>query len=141
MRKLFVSEELNLSPDKLKLMGDFINFCADRLPIENGFKIKIVSQREPHGITTTAAYKVSQNECTIYGGSRALVDVLRSIAHEMTHMMQDEQGLIVGPIQDAGGFHEDQANAKAGELIKLFAKSSPERRGIYERKRIRGRIL
>ena len=28
-------------------------------------------------------------------------------------MMQDEQGLITGPVQDAGGFHEDQANAKA----------------------------
>ena len=39
-------------------------------------------------------------------------------------------------IRDAGGFHEDQANAKAGELIKLFAKSSPERKMIYE-KRIR----
>ena len=58
--------------------------------------------------------------------------MMRSVAHEMTHMMQDEQGLITGPIQDAGGFHEDQANAKAGELIKLFAKSDPRRKAIYE---------
>ena len=41
---------------------------------------------------------------------------MRSIAHEMTHMMQDQMGLIVGPTRDAGGFHEDQANAKAGEI-------------------------
>ena len=51
----------------------------------------------------------------------------------MTHMMQDEMGLIGNvPIRDAGGFHEDQANAKAGELIKLFAKSKKHRKGIYE---------
>ena len=52
----------------------------------------------------------------------------------MTHMMQDQFGLIKGKIRDAGGFHEDQANSKAGEILKLFAKSSPERKMIYERK-------
>jgi hypothetical protein len=52
-------------------------------------------------------------------------------------MMQDEMGLIVGNIRDAGGFHEDQANARAGELIKRFAKSKEGRRAIYEnRKRL-----
>ena len=57
---------------------------------------------------------------------------MRSIAHEMTHMMQDQIGLINGPIRDAGGFHEDQANSRAGELLKLFAKSKDYRKSIYE---------
>ena len=39
--------------------------------------------------------------------------------------------MITGPVRDAGGFHEDHANAKAGELIKLYAKL-PGRRAIYE---------
>jgi hypothetical protein len=47
-------------------------------------------------------------------------------------MMQDELGLITGPIRDAGGFHEDQANSRAGELIKLFVKSKDDRKAIYE---------
>jgi hypothetical protein len=50
----------------------------------------------------------------------------------MTHMMQDQMGLLKGKIRDAGGFHEDQANAKAGEILKLFAKSNHERKSIYE---------
>ena len=50
----------------------------------------------------------------------------------MTHMMQDQMGLIVGPIRDAGGFHEDQANAKAGELLKLFVKENNLRDVLYE---------
>ncbi len=130
--KLYIDKNLNLDLNKANLIGEFCAFCADHLPINGNFKIYVVANRPSHGITTTAAYEVSNNICRIYGKNRALVDICRSIAHEMTHMMQDETGLLTGHIQDAGGFHEDQANAKAGELIKRFAKSKEERRAIYE---------
>lgn len=132
--KLYVDNYLNISPEKVKLMGEFCIFCAEKLPINGDFEVFITSKRGDNGITTTAAYEVNNNVCRIYGKNRALVDICRSIAHEMTHMMQDEQGLLHGHIQDAGGFHEDQANAKAGELIKRFAKSRDDRKLIYERK-------
>ena len=130
--KLFLSKDLNYDQKKADLASQFILFCAENLPIEGDFEVYVVTDREPHGITTTAVYEVGNNCCKIYGKNRAFADVLRSIAHEMTHMMQDEMGLINGPIRDAGGFHEDQANARAGELIKLFAKSKKGRRAIYE---------
>ena len=104
--------------------------------IEGDFNIYMVSQREPHNIATTALYEVGNNTCRVYCKKRAFVDCMRSIAHEMTHMMQDQMGILTGHIRDAGGFHEDQANAKAGELIKLFAKSRPHRKTIYENKTI-----
>jgi hypothetical protein len=107
-------------------------FCADSLPIEGDFSVFLTNSREQHGIATTALYEVGNNCCRVYCKNRALADVLRSVAHEMTHMMQDQMGLIRGPIRDAGGFHEDQANSKAGELIKLFAKNKPENKMIYE---------
>jgi hypothetical protein len=130
--KLYVDKALGLTPEKVRLAGEFTLFCADSLPIEDDFKVYLVSKREPHDINTTAVYEVNNNTCKIYSKNRALVDVLRSIAHEMTHMMQDELGLITGPIRDAGGFHEDQANSRAGELIKLFVKSKDDRKAIYE---------
>ena len=132
--KLYVDKKLNLSEEKIKLAGEFCLFCADNLPIENEFKIFMVADRKPHNIATTAVYEVGNNCCRIYCKNRALADCLRSIAHEMTHMMQDEMGLIKGKVRDAGGFHEDQANSKAGELIKLFAKSKKDRNAIYESK-------
>jgi len=135
MSKLSVSKDLSFSNDKnkIKLMAEFCNFCSEYLPIIDDFEIKVVSNREANNIGTTAAYHIGENKCVIYGKNRAFVDVLRSIAHEMTHMMQDELGLIgERPIRDAGGFHEDQANARAGELIKRFAKSSSDRKQIYE---------
>tara|TARA_Y100001970_G_C14022002_1_gene744032 strand:- start:211 stop:624 length:414 start_codon:yes stop_codon:yes gene_type:complete len=132
--KLYVGKNLDLNPEKIRLAGEFTLFCAEHLPIEGDFEVYLVANREPHGISTTASYEVGNNCCKIYARNRALVDVLRSIAHEMTHMYQDESGLIKGPVRDAGGFHEDHANSKAGELIKRFAKSKDHRRAIYERK-------
>ena len=130
--KLLIDKNLDLTPKHMQLAGEFTLFCAEHLPIKGDFKVYLVSNRDSHGISTTAVYEIGNNCCRIYAKNRALADVLRSVAHEMTHMMQDETGLINGPVQDAGGFHEDQANAKAGELIKLFAKSQDGRRAIYE---------
>jgi len=130
--KLYIGKNLGLTPEKIRLAGEFTLFCAEQLPIEGEFEVYLVSNREPHGISTTAAYEVGNNCCRIYAKNRALPDILRSVGHEMTHMMQDELGLINGPIRDAGGFHEDQANSKAGELLKLFAKSKEGRGAIYE---------
>ena len=130
--KLYIDNNLNIDNNKKILIGEFCLFCADKLPIIGDFNIKLVSEREPYGIATTAVYNVGENDCTIYGKNRALPDLLRSIAHEMTHMMQDQTGLIRGPIRDAGGFHEDQANARAGELLKRFVKGKKGREIIYE---------
>ena len=130
--KLYVNKDLNIDPRKINLISEFCAFCANKLPINGEFSIYVVADRPKHGISTTAAYEINKNTCRIYGKNRAIVDICRSIAHEMTHMMQDEMGLLKGHIQDAGGFHEDQANARAGELLKLFAKSKIHRKGIYE---------
>jgi hypothetical protein len=142
MKRLYISKKMNLSPKKVKLMGDFINFCVTKLPLESkDLEVHLVDNRKNNGVTTTAYYAPGKNLVVVYCKNRAVVDVLRSVAHELTHMMQDEQGMLVGKIQDAGGFHEDQANAKAGELIKLYAKSHPQRKAIYESLKLRKFIL
>lgn len=130
-RKLYICPKLDLDAEKTLLISDFINFCCEELPIRGGCKIHIVSDREANRISTTAVYMVGESDIRVYGKNRSLADVMRSVAHEMTHMMQDEQNLLHGNVRDAGGFHEDQANAKAGELLKLYAKK-PGRRKIYE---------
>tara|TARA_A100001515_G_scaffold96693_1_gene77642 strand:+ start:988 stop:1416 length:429 start_codon:yes stop_codon:yes gene_type:complete len=141
MSKLYVDSKLGVSPRQLQLISEFCVYCAEQLPIEREYKIYVITDRAAHNIATTAAYHVGDNICKVYGKNRALVDILRSIAHEMTHMMQDEKGLITGHVRDAGGFHEDQANARAGELIKLFAKSKKGRKEIYENLKKRIRLL
>ena len=131
-RKLFISPGLDNITTKGPMVGDFINFCSDFLPIKGDFQVYIIDDRDHWGISTTASYIRDRGIVLIYGKNRAIVDVLRSVAHELVHLMQDETDMLDGEIQDAGGPIEDEANAKAGEIIKLFAKSHPERRKIYE---------
>ena len=141
MRKLYISKNLGLDKNKMLMTGDFINFCANQLPLMGDFEVYIIDDRVKHHIITTASYTRGENIIKVYGKNRALVDILRSVAHELTHLRQDESDLLVGKIQDAGGPIEDEANAKAGEIIKLFAKSHPSRKRIYESLEIQSKIL
>ena len=53
--------------------------------------------------------------------NRALVDVMRSIGHELTHHKQFEDGKLKVKPPDIGGSIEDDANAMAGKLIKIYS--------------------
>ena len=102
--KLHIDKSLDLNNEQKQMAGDFCLFCAEHLPIEGDFEVYLVSERAPHNIQTTALYEVGNNICRVYCKGRAFADCMRSIAHEMTHMMQDEMGLLTGHIRDAGGF-------------------------------------
>ena len=125
-RKLYISEGLENYISNLDLISNFIDLCNTELSIDEScnYKIYFVDDREIHSIKTTAFYNPYDNTIKIYAKDRMIIDSLRSLAHEMTHMMQNEMGLITGPVKDEGGFHEDQANAKAGLIVKRFIKRS-----------------
>ena len=125
-RKLYISEGLKNYLNNLDLISKFIDLCNTELSIDEScnYKIYFVDDREKHSIKTTAFYNPHDNTIKIYAKDRMIIDALRSLAHEMTHMMQNEMGLITGPVKDEGGFHEDQANAKAGLIVKRFIKRS-----------------
>jgi len=110
-----------------KTVEDFIRFAKKEIGIKNLVKIKLIPKRE--GGITTAGY-FPNKEIVIRVSGRHLVDVLRSIAHELVHHKQMEDERIKGDEPDIGGPIEDEANAVAGQLIKKFAKAGNEH--IYE---------
>jgi hypothetical protein len=119
------------SSDK-KIIDDFVEFIKKELGIE--YDVNIILQNNKDGIKTTAVYRYQdegdenfeQSEIRVFVLDRALVDILRSIAHEMTHHRQNEDGDLKGKISNVGGPIEDDANATAGELIKKFGIQHPE---------------
>ena len=104
----------------------FTNFAMNELKMQKPIKVNLVKDREAHGLKTFAHYDPNTNECVAYTGDRSLADILRSIAHEMTHAAQFEKGKIQGPVQDIGGPIEDEANAMAGRLVKKFGYKNPD---------------
>jgi hypothetical protein len=121
---LDIDEDLNYDGLKLFVAKKFIDFCCLELKLDGGFSCKIVSDREKHKIKTTAYYDHSNNLVIVYGKNRMLGDVLRSVAHELTHRNQFMNDRITYPVQDVGGEIEDEANAKAGAIIKSFIKDN-----------------
>lgn len=111
-----------LNDDKKDKLNRFVKFVKDQLELETVPVISIQNHRKD--LKTTANYDYTKDEkiIKVCMKNRALVDVMRSIAHEMVHHKQFEQGRLKVQPPDIGGEIEDEANAKAGQYIKMFAK-------------------
>jgi hypothetical protein len=115
-----------LNDDNKEKLNSFVKFVKEQLEIKTVPTIKIQNNRE--GLKTTANYDYTKENkiIKVCSKGRALVDVLRSIAHEMVHHKQYEDGRLNGPQPpDIGGEIEDEANAKAGQYIKMYSKIDP----------------
>lgn len=120
LQKLLIDESLNLQQEDINNLTNFCKFCQAELKLDCDFTIKLVEDKAANNITTTAYFDAQNNCICVWGKSRNVLDICRSVAHEMVHMQQHQLGLITKPIKDIGGFHEDQANAKAGVIVKKF---------------------
>jgi hypothetical protein len=112
-----------LNDDNKKKLSDFVKFVKNELNLKDLPTISIQNHRE--GLKTTANYDYTKENkiIKVCSKNRALVDVMRSLAHELVHHKQWEDGrLNVNKPPDIGGDIEDEANAKAGQYIKMFSK-------------------
>ncbi len=108
------------------LIEKFIEFVYDNLGLTKNVKIKLTKVRGD--VQTTAYYDIVNHIIVVYCKNRAIVDVMRSLAHEMVHHLQNERGDLCGDEYEGsdGSVFENEANAKAGELIRIFGKQNPE---------------
>lgn len=112
---------VGMTDEKSKILKDFVNFTCSKLKMKEPVTVVIRNGRDEY-ITTTASYLPNENENHIRAGGRALVDICRSIGHELTHNRQRELGIFKPgeDVQNIGGKIEDEANSIAGILIKDF---------------------
>lgn len=130
--------ESQFDSSEKKTIDDFVDFVKKELNIKNDVEVKL--QNDKDGIKTTAVYKyedgnekeIENSEIRVFTLGRALVDVLRSIAHEFVHHMQNEKGDLEGKVSNVGGPIEDEANSVAGEMIKKYGLKDPEIYGDKE---------
>lgn len=110
-----------MTPEKVSIVKDFISFVCGKLKMSEPVHVFLRRGRDEF-IETTASYVPSSNTNHIRCGGRALVDILRSIAHELVHNRQREVGMFGEgeKVQNIGGHIEDQANSVAGIFIKDF---------------------
>tara|TARA_B100001287_G_scaffold75615_1_gene62818 strand:- start:18491 stop:19360 length:870 start_codon:yes stop_codon:yes gene_type:complete len=117
---------LELMEDKI---DDFVDFVSGDLELEDNFTVDITNDSDD--VETLASYDINNNEVTVLGKNRSLPDIIRSVAHELVHHKQNERGELTGRQEEGedGSPWEDEANAKAGELVRKYGRENPE---IYE---------
>jgi hypothetical protein len=129
--KTLLRERL-LTKDDLDIrdVADFVNFAKEYLGIDDDIKIVLAFEKTPD-IRTTAYYNNGEKRVKVYVKNRAIIDVCRSIAHELVHHKQNLEGRITNPEIDGadGSEIENEANAVAGVIIRKWGRIHPE---IYE---------
>jgi hypothetical protein len=111
-----------LSDKNKTKLDEFVKFVKKQLDLKSVPTIVIKSNRDDLKTTANYDYTKENKVVKVYGKNRALVDIMRSVAHELVHHKQFEQGRLEVQPPDIGGEIEDEANSKAGQYIKMYAK-------------------
>jgi hypothetical protein len=122
------AEEKALPTDE-EILRDFVAFCAKELKLNELPVIKL--RRDPQWSVvhkTFGRYVNDRKMLEVAWGQRHIMDVLRTVAHELTHRHQHERdGAKMGPdAGETGSPYENEANARAGVLMRDYARLHPE---------------
>jgi hypothetical protein len=66
------------------------------------------------------------NKLNVSIADRHVMDILRTVAHELVHYHQQEQQDLPPDAGETGSEYENEANARAGELMRNYGQAHPE---------------
>lgn len=106
---------------------DFLRFSCKNLDIDTLPEIKIITKHISNTESNSfAAYSPTNEMIMLYVKNRHILDILRSLCHELVHYKQDINGVLTDESGKTGSDHENEANAKAGQIMRLYGKQHPE---------------
>ena len=117
----------NESDNDKTTIQDFINFCINELELQKEINLRL--RRDPQWSArnkTFGRYNSTTNELEIGLNGRHIMDVLRTIAHELVHQKQNEVAPVPDDAGKDGSPYENEANAQAGVLMRKYGSSHPE---------------
>jgi hypothetical protein len=118
-------ESANVSNEDI--LKDFVNFCFQELDLERMPTVKL--RRDPQWSVvnrTFGRYIDDANTLEVAFGQRHIMDVLRTVAHELTHKHQHERAAVPDDAGETGSPYENEANARAGVLMRDYGRLHPE---------------
>ena len=124
-----INEAQELAPSNEDVLKDFIKFCVAELKIETMPAVKLRKDPQWSVVNKTfGRYNNDKHMLEVAWGHRHIMDILRTVAHELTHKHQHERdGERMGPdAGETGSPWENEANARAGILMRDYARLHPD---------------
>ena len=123
-------DEANDEPDFLEdnpIMKKFIQFATQKLKLQSVPKIEFsYDTEEAQEGHHTGRHSENDNSVWVYVANRNMVDIMRTVYHELTHVRQGELGMIKPGDSYPGSPIEMLADMTAGKEMKIFGKAHPE---------------
>jgi hypothetical protein len=118
----------NINTDQLKkILHRFYSSCVSKLQLENPPRLRLETTPEwSQENGSFGQYDSETNTLILATSGRHVLDILRTMAHEMTHRQQDEREPLPTDAGSTGSPWEDQANAMAGRIMRDWAEEQPE---------------
>ena len=126
-----VRELLNESlqkKDTYPILLDFIRFAAKDLELNSLPKFDFVfDSKESMERRSFGGYMPGEEHITITVKNRHIMDVCRTLAHELEHYSQDlNKELEDDEAGSTGSPQENEANARAAVIMRNFGKTFPD---------------
>ena len=120
-----------MNQDRINIIREFIKYVIKELKLESsGAEIILSSKNEDaKRYRSFGGFTPDTKEIWIYIGNRNLADILRTLAHELVHQKQNQDGRIDYESGETGSEIENEANSMAGVLLRDYGRLNAE---IYE---------
>jgi hypothetical protein len=114
--------------DTYKILLDFIRFAAKDLELNSLPKFDFVfDSKEAMERRSFGGYAPGHEHITITVKNRHIMDVCRTLAHELVHYSQDlKKELDDDDAGATGSPQENEANARAAVIMRNFGKAFPD---------------
>ena len=108
------------------MLDSFVKFASNTIGLKDTPKITIEKDPMPNSF---GGYNPESKAIHVVSKNRHPMDIFRTVAHELIHHKQNEDGRIgqdVAKEGSTGSKIENEANAEAGRIMRLFAKENPD---------------
>ena len=111
--------------DLEKEIDKFVQWTAKRLHLKQIPKIELsMDTEEAQNNHHTGSHHMGSHHVWVYAKNRNLVDILRTVFHELVHVRQDELGMIEPGDSYPGSPIEVMADMLAGKYIKIYGEKN-----------------
>lgn len=110
------------------MLKRFIDFTVDKLGIIEPPSLEYKNSDDHGDQPSFGGYSPSEKKLVVMTKNRHPMDIFRTVAHELVHHKQNEDGRLGKDIKQEGSTGSDienEANSEAGKIMRYFGKDNP----------------